>query len=317
VVRRDEGEFQSLAPLDAVGDAAGDTVGPRPARDGGRSRARVESGAPDLKPRDLGEILDLALEVFRSRFGIFVGLSTLLWVPVRFAQPFIGLHKWVGPGSWNLPYGAMFGFLFNLLSTAVVSVLVDALVALLVAAHLEGRALSVRDAFQGVLSRSFAVILIAFMTGILTTAGISCFCIPGIFLAWKLYLAPAVCVVEGASVGESLSRSFELCRGRFLPWVALVVVVFCFTSPFTSVGAAADNPNFRDRAIQELGISGAAFDWAAVAFTSLFIGVATAVRGVIVTVWYFDCRARREGIDLAARLQRLRAGSAAVAGAAP
>ena len=47
-----------------------------------------------------------------------------------------------------------------------------------------------------------------------------------------------------------------------------------------------------------------AFDWTMVAVTSLFYGVAAAIRGVVVTVWYFDCRARRDGADLAARIER-------------
>ncbi len=56
---------------------------------------------------------------------------------------------------------------------------------------------------------------------------------------------------------------------------------------------------------------------AVVLFSSLFSGIATAIQGVAAAVWYFDCRARREGIDLAARLEELRAETALPAGAAP
>ena len=54
--------------------------------------------------------------------------------------------------------------------------------------------------------------------------------------------------------------------------------------------------------VEALPLSASAFDWTFVAFSSLFLGVGTAIRGVVVTAWYFDCRALREGADLEARL---------------
>jgi hypothetical protein len=259
-------------------------------------------------------MLDLGLEIFRSRFGILVGLSVLLWMPVRLAQPFIGLHRWAERGAEDASIGLAFGFLFKSLSTLVVSALVNAFVAMLVSAHVEARELPALEALRQAFSRTIALLLIAVLGGILTTAGFACLCIPGVFFAYKVYLAPVVCVVEGTGVAESLSRSFELTRERFLPWAGLIVVVTLLTFPLTSVAAAVDDPNVRELVIQQLGTSGALFDWAAVPFTSLFFGVATALHAVVATVWYFDCRARREGADLAARLQRLRA--VAPAGAA-
>ena len=186
-MRREEGEFRSLTPSSSVD-------GPSPARRGERGTARVESGTLELGPRRLGEVLDLAFEIFRSRFGVFVGLSTLLWLPVRLAQPFIGVHTWMQGGSADPSIGLLFGFLFSILSTSVVNTLVNALVAMLVAAHLEGRAVPVFDALRGTLLRSFALLAIAFLSGILTTAGFFCLCVGGICSAYKLFLAPVVCV---------------------------------------------------------------------------------------------------------------------------
>ncbi len=297
-MRREEGEFRSLTPSSSA-------TGPGSARRGERGTARVEAGTLELGPRGLGEVLDLALEIFRSRFGILVGLSTLLWIPVRLAQPFIGVHTWMENGA-DPSIGLLFGFLFTALSTGVVSALVNALVAQLVAAHAQGRALPVLEALRGAFLRAFALLVIAFLTGMLTSVGVLCLCVPGFFFAYKLYLAPVVCVVEGTGVAESLSRSFDLARGRFLPWVGLLVA-FLLTFPLSSIAAVADDPRLRELVIGEFGISGALFDWAAVPFTALFLGVATAFHAVIATVWYFDCRARREGVDLLARLDRLRA----------
>ena len=72
--------------------------------------------------------------------------------------------------------------------------------------------------------------------------------------------------------------------------------------PFASLGGLVDNPQIRAWMIDQLPMSPSAFDWTMVFFSSLFNGVAAAIRGVVVTVWYFDCRARRDGADLEARL---------------
>jgi hypothetical protein len=301
-VRRDEGEFRPLTPTSSAGKDL-------PARRGRRG-ARVEAGGSGVGPRGVGEMLDLALEVFRARFGTLVGLSALLWVPVRIAQPFIGLHRWGERSPEDASIALVFSLLFNTISASVVTALVNALVALLVAAHLEGRELSYLDALRSAVSRSFALLLIAFLSAVLTSAGLFCvclLCLPGVYLAYKLFAAPVVCVVERAGVADSLSRSFELARDRLLPWLGLTVVVFFLTLPLGSVSALTDDVNLHDWLVRTLGISGSALDWAAVPFTSLFLGVASALHGVAATVWYFDCRARREGADLAARLQRLQA----------
>lgn len=301
-MRRDAEGFQSLSPYGAPPED--EDASRRHA--GGHSGARVEIVPPEPRPRSVGETLDLALEIFRARFAVLVGLSMLLWAPVRLAQPLIGLHRWTMASPDELPVGAVFGVFFSLLASATVAVLVNALASLFVAAHLADRALPIRAAFVGVLSRSFPVVVIAFLSGILTAGGAILCCAPGVFLAFKLYLAPPVCIIEGAGIRESFSRSFDLCRGRFLPWLALVVVQFLLAVPLTSVTSIADDPTLRDLFLRKLGTSSAVFDWVAVAFTSLFMGLASAFQGVVVAVWYFDCRARREGLDLETRLGRLR-----------
>lgn len=204
----------------------------------------------------------------------------------------------------------LFAGLFNLLAASVVTALANALVAQIVAAHLEGRELSNFEALKSAISRSFPLLLIAFLGAVLTSTGILCvclLCIPGIYIAYKLYAAPVVCMVERAGVAESLSRSFELAQDRILAWLGLTIVVFLLGLPLSSVSAVADDVRLREWVLRELGVSGPTFDWAAVPFTSLFLGVASALHGVATTVWYFDLRARREGADLAARLERLHA----------
>jgi len=292
---RDPGEFQSLRPRAAVEEEA------VPARD--RGAARLESGVPDLRPRGVGELLDLAFEVLRSRFGTYVGISALIWLPLRAAQPFIGTHQWLGEDGGGPSIGLFFGFLFNLGGALVLAFLEVSVLAVLVAGHLEGKPVTALGALRHALSRLFSVGVIAILGGLLTAVGTACLCLPGIALMWLLYLAPAVCVIENVGIAESISRSFELAGRRFLPWIPVALATTLVGLPFTSLGSVVDDPNGRSWMIENLPMSAAAFDWTMVVLTSLFFGVAAAIRGVVVTVWYFDCRARRDGADLAARIE--------------
>jgi len=146
--------------------------------------------------------------------------------------------------------------------------------------------------------------VLAVLGVILTTFGFACLCLPGVLLTWLLYLAPAVCMIENVGVAESISRSFELAGRRFLPWIPLAGTAWLLGVVFESVAGVVDQPEARAWMIERLSVSAGAFDWTMVVVTSLFNGVAAAIRGVVVTIWYFDCRARRDGADLAARIER-------------
>jgi len=134
--------------------------------------------------------------------------------------------------------------------------------------------------------------------------------LPGVLVAWRVALAPAICVIEDAGIVESFARSSQLARGRLGPWIGLFLTAFLLLLPFTSVAGVADRPDLRATALRALGVPALAFDCARIGFASLFTGVATAFHAVVVAIWYYDCRARSEGVDLAARLARLSRGAA-------
>lgn len=302
-MRRDEGEFQELAPYALVASEA------KPGRCRGAS-ARVESHVPEIRPRRVGEILDVAMEVFRARFGILVGLSTLLWLPVYVAQTFLVVGEWT-PGDTPFQTAGFFlGFLVTLFATGVVSVLDNAIVARLVADELGGRGFSVGAAIRNALARSPAIAVIAVANSMATTLACFCMILPGILVAWRVALAPAICVIEDAGIVESFARSSQLARGRLGPWIGLFLTAFLLLLPFTLVAGVAERPDLRATALRELGLPAFAYDGARIGFSSLFTGVATAFHAVVVAIWYYDCRARGEGVDLAARLERMARGTA-------
>ncbi len=256
-----------------------------------------------MRPRRIGELLDVATEVFCGRFALYVGISALLWLPVYAVRPLLVPEELARDASRT---GELFlGFFVTMLAMLVVTALVSAIIARLVASELGGGAVSVGAALRGVLARSLSIAVLAAVNG-LATLGFACFCLPGFFLLFKVWLAPAVCVIEDVGVAKSLERSVHLSRERFGSWLGIFVTATVLLVPFSWMAGLLDYPGFRDSALRRLGLSRFEYDVARIAFSALFTGVATAYRGVLVTVWYFDGLVRRDGADLAARLERLR-----------
>ena len=305
---RAPGEFRELAPYAAAADEP-----PRDRRRG--SSARIASDLPELRPRRIGELLDVATEIFRARFVLYVGLATVLWLPLYVLKPFLVPDDWLAKDAPPTA-GPLLGFLVTLLGTLVVTAFVNATVARLVAAELGGGAVSVGAAVRGALSRSLSIAVLALANGMATVLGFLCMCLPGFLVLFKVYLSPAICVIEDVGVARSLERSAHLSRGRFESWLGVFLTATFLLLPFGSMAGVLDQPEFRASALRRLGVSALAYDGVRVAFSSLFQGVATAFQGVMVTVWYFDGLARRDGADLAARLERLRAEHSRTAGGA-
>jgi hypothetical protein len=214
---------------------------------------------PELRPRRVGELLDLLFEFLRSRFATYVGISALLWLPMRAAQPFLGLHNWLGPDGSGPSGGFFLGFLFNTFGSFVMTSLEVSVLAVLVSAEFQGRPVSGLHAIRHALGRLFAVALIAVLGGVLTSIGCLCFAVPGIVLMWLLYLAPALCVIEDLGVAESFSRSVELAGRRFVPWIPYALATFLVGLPFASLAGLVDNPDVRSWMIERLPLSASVF----------------------------------------------------------
>lgn len=280
---------------------------PAPAASGpGRTALRAPGG-----PRSVLEMLDLALEVLRDRFGLMVGLATLAWLPVRALQPFLGAHVWESSLASGASLGPSLSLVVNSGATALAQCFGSALLARLVYDGLVGREFALGPALRFVLLRFHVVLGIAFVTAIASAAGMCACILPWLLVAWKFSMAPMICVIEGTGVGASLQRSFLLTRRGFWRWLFLTLCASALSGPFTLIAVFADLPDMRGRALAFSGLSSASFDALLVLVSSLVLGVTIALHAALLTVYYADARLRREGADLEADLARLAAGGAA------
>jgi hypothetical protein len=293
-----------LRPLDEL-----EPEGARQAR-GERKRARGAAHDPAVGRRGVLEVLDLALAILREHFALMVGLGALAWLPLRVLQPFIGAHVW----ERSIGSGAMFGpslaGLVNTGGAALAECFGAALIAQIVHAALQGREVAPGPLLRAVLARLHVVAGVALVTAVATVAG-TCACfVPGLLFSWKLSTAPMVCVLEGQGLRQSISRSWMLTRKGLWRWFFLTVMVAAIVLPFRGITAAGDWQGSRAQALAWSGLSGTTFDVVYVLVSSLLLGVAIALQAAMLTVYYADCRVRREGADL--ELQRAQLGTAEV-----
>jgi hypothetical protein len=182
-----------------------------------------------------------------------------------------------------------------------------------------GRALRRLPALVGVFLIN--LVLLGSSAGLLGLLGLFC---PPLFLAalalyaffaWKFSVAPSALVLEELGVLAAMRRSWNLTRGSFLRWLGVAVLSFLLVSGLSAGMQLGDNPGLRDALIGALGIPQPVFDTVFVAVSSVFSGLSTACVSAALTAYYLDTRIRREGFDLAMRLERLRAAAGAAPGA--
>jgi hypothetical protein len=263
-----------------------------------------------LRPRSTGELLDLAVELLRRRFGALVGLSVILILPARLSQPFLGMHRWIDgleSGSPDVVL-VMLGIASVMALPALAQMLARAAVCPIVWGELTGERASAGEAFRRALVLFLPVFVVTLLAGLLTTAGMCAFFVGALFVAWKLACAIPALVIERNGIAQALQRSFELTGGGFLRYVVLGVVMMIVVTPLNGLpGFAADHNNMRPIVIGWLGVSETVFDIMAVPVTALLLGLGVAIASTLTVVYYADCRVRRDGTDLRRRLDVLAA----------
>jgi hypothetical protein len=287
-----------------------------PARGAGREEeepARAREGA-GLHPRGVGELLDDALDVFRAHFGACVGIAALFWLPVQ-----VGVELMIRSGA--SPDAAL---LWDLAALPV-QVLATAFVCGLVGNHLLGERVQAGAAVVLAARRMVGVSAIGiatFMAGVV----LLCPCLVTTYLAkWLFSVAPAVYVLEYrggrgfaeflAGIPLAIARGIRLVwgSGPFLRWLGWVSVAYAALVPMSSIPQLLRLERTRALMQEWLGIRGGPFEFVLAALSAAFLGVGTGYLAVVMTVYYFDCRVRKEGLDLELRLRALQARRAEVA----
>ncbi|HVS08327.1 MAG TPA: hypothetical protein VMS76_00540 [Planctomycetota bacterium] len=263
-----------------------------------RRVARVERELPPLHARDVGELLDTALDVLRARFVTCVLLSTSLWIPAFLAARRLRAASARDETLLILPPAVLLPLLVQSLTVALVTVVVYG--------HMQGHRVGARTSLGLALRRAPALILASLLANVAIAAGMLACLVPGILLSWLLMVAPAALVLERLGPIQALGRSSRLVRGSFGRWIALMLTQFALALPLSAVSGGLDLEDVDRWTLEHSGLAPLVYEILVVLLRALVTGVATAFAAVTLTLFYIDCRVRREGFDLWMRLERLR-----------
>jgi hypothetical protein len=232
--------------------------------------------APALRPRSVGEILDLGFQLYRSRWVQMATATGLLVMPLLLLQAVAPLNA--------LPVLDQLGNLFFLAASAAVVVIASE-------AYL-GREVTAADAVRTVGRRFLSVWGAAIIQGLLIGIGLLLLIVPGIIAAaWTFAMQQAV-MIEGRTAGDAFERSRSLSRDQFrhillTSGLMFVIVLFAMMGFGMVIGLT----------ITDVRQSMLLVNLALIAINPL--------AAVVGTVLYYDLRIRKEAFDVSVATDRL------------
>ena len=252
-----------------------------------------------LRPLSTGELLDRTFSLYRSHFGLFVGIFALphlvvlafqclgvaLQSPIRGNQ----LANLMSVLAWT--YGALF------LSMILTAVSQAATVVAVSDVHLD-RPASVMDSYSRVKSQLVGVVLMSLLINIAVFTGCLALLVPGVLLFLMWSLAVPAKVLENKGILDAMSRSMELTKGSrgrvFVIWLLFFVlsigVSWLLQWPILALAGAGSRG----------GLLQSTAAWQVASHAANFISqcLVGPIGTIAFSLVYYDERVRKEAFDL-------------------
>jgi hypothetical protein len=180
-----------------------------------------------LRPLSTGELLDRTFVLYRSHFGLFVGIFALPHLAVLAFQ-FVGISV-RPPGRQLSDVMALLGWVWvALLLSMIFSAVSQAATVVAVSEVHLGRSTSVLESFSRVKGQLIGVVLLSLLVSVAVFAACLALIVPGILLFLMWSLAVPAKVLENRGILDSMSRSMDLTKGNrgriFVIWIIFIVL---------------------------------------------------------------------------------------------
>ena len=270
--------------------------------------------AAQLRPLSVGEMLDLAIKIYRERLVAMAKAVVVVVAPVAVLTALVQLSlspsdsgDILGPvdatGQPTVDAGEIWTFVSGFLAVGILTYLAAQLATatsfkLVAGAYLDEPP-DWRESMRYAVKRLRSLVWLTMVFGLLLVLGFVACIVPGIYLyvAWSVAV-PAL-LLEDLRGWKALKRSKELVKGRW--WSVLGAIVLSsilagivqgvFTAVLFAVVGNSDNEVVNATA-------GAIANTAGSMLTTPFAAA-------VIMVVYFDLRVRKEGFDLELLAQRV------------
>jgi hypothetical protein len=244
------------------------------------------SSAPVLRPLGVGEILDVALAVYRRHaFALWRVVAVVVALPAALNGALAVAARQVGDRKQNS--GSLL-----LLELLVATSLATAAAYRLVADAYLGRPVDPDASLRFGLRRLASVIWVSILFGLGLFAGLLLLVVPGIFVTVAWSIATPVLLAENLRGSSAIRRSRALVRGRWWPCAGVVYLMYLlelivYFGILFVIARIVDSSGNDSLLFVEEGV------------TSLIASTLVLPFHVAVTtVLYIDLRVRKEGFDV-------------------
>lgn len=237
-----------------------------------------------LKPRTVGELVGLTLQLsiahFPALFAIFLVVNApVLWIQLELQA------------ALNARQPVMILTGVALIVPMLLSALSSAAATTIVAGSFTGQRTTLGAALTIALRRLLPLIGFTLAYGVLVGLGTLLLIVPGILVLVRLYVGTCALVLDGTGVNASFARADALSAGRRWPILGFVLLITLVSVvPAMALGAlmGAVNPASD---FDESSTGGVVVSW----LVNTLLGVIGVVAPVVM---YFDLRVRREAFDV-------------------
>jgi len=250
-----------------------------------------------LRPLSTGELLDRTFSLYRSHFGLFVGIFALPHLIVLGVQFLQLASQWSYARVPNVLASVVWFFAIAFVRLVMAAASQAAAVIAVSDLHLDHPA-SVMDSFLRVKGHLLGVIGISCIVGVSIIAGALAFLVPGILVAIIWSLSVPAKVLENKGWLAAMSRSVDLTKGDWgrIFVVGLLVVVLSYGVRMLLQAPILVAIYMSAKA----GLRNAVLGWQIASLVAAFIGesLVGAVGTIAFSLVYYDERVRKEAFDL-------------------
>ena len=266
----------------------------------------------NLRPLGIGEILDSALRIYRSRFGALVTVVAFVVVPLhalqllfQISQPTTHIVRSQGfryQSSGPTPGIALALLIVTVLVSLLTTTLAQAASMRIVADQYLGTKTSWWVSLRDALRQFRSLLWVAILVGVSWVVGGLLCVLPGVFAYVLFSVSIPALLMEGCKGRRALGRSRTLVMGRWWPTFATLIVIVLLAFVITSLASAlvGGTTIFTRSVTTSTGVR-----VMQAAITTLVNVFTTPMTAAVATVIYFDLRVRKEGFDIALMSQRL------------
>ena len=246
----------------------------------------------EIRAMSFAEIMDAGFRIVSRHFGLILGISAALYVPVAILVALITPHLAPGRIAWATMGAGRLGFVIGLgLYTIIVSPIVSAAVTFAIGEIYLGRSVSVGQSLRAGTSMLLPIIGTSLLNFICVALGFVLLVIPGVYLMLSFLLLWQVMVLERRYGFAAMGRSRELMRGSLLRGLGILLAGRII------VIVVEGGARFVVGHVPLLGPIG----------EGIANSAGAAYVAAVAVILYFDIRCRKEAFDLE-HLARLVAG---------